>query len=86
MKCGGGFWWGRMGLRSVSGYLGLALVFVWDGALRERFCCCFSGLFGASIGGVLILVVVVVVVVVVVGGGGATGLSFYGVWTLPNIS
>ena len=60
MKCGGGFWWGRMGLRSVSGYLGLALVFVWDGALRERFCCCFSGLFGASIGEVLILVVVVV--------------------------
>ena len=49
-----------MGLRSVSGYLGLALVFVWDGALRERFCCCFSGLFGASIGEVLILVVVVV--------------------------
>ena len=69
-----------MGLRSVSGYLGLALVFVWDGALRERFCCCFSGLFGASIGEVLILVVVVVV------GGGGTGLSFYGVWTLPNIS
>ena len=36
--------------------------------------------FGASIGEVLILVVVVVV------GGGGTGLSFYGVWTLPNIS
>ena len=58
-----------MGLRSVSGYLGLALVFVWDGALRERFCCCFSGLFGASIGEVLILVVVVVV-------GGALGYHF----------
>ena len=69
-----------MGLRSVAGYLGLALVFVWDGPLRERFCYCFSGLFGASIGEGLILVVVVVV------GGGGTGLSFYGVWTLPNIS
>ena len=70
MKCGGGFWWGRMGLRSVSGYLGLALVFVWDGALRERFCCCFLGLFGASIGEVLILVVVVV------GRGEALGYHF----------
>ena len=59
-----------MGLRSVSGYLGLALVFVWDGALRERFCCCFLGLFGASIGEVLILVVVVV------GRGEALGYHF----------
>ena len=56
-----------MGLRSVAGYLGLALVFVWDGALRERFCYCFSGLFGASIGGVLILV----------GGGGGGALGYH---------
>ena len=32
-------------LQSVTGYLGLALVFIWDEALRERFNRYFSGLF-----------------------------------------
>ena len=36
-------WVGGGGLQSVVGYLGLALVFVWNGALRERFNCCFFG-------------------------------------------
>ena len=32
-------------LQSVTRYLGLALVFIWDEALRERFNRYFSGLF-----------------------------------------
>ena len=37
--------WVLWDLQSVAGYLGLALVFVWGGALREGFNCNFSGLF-----------------------------------------
>ena len=65
--------WNRgVGGQSVSGYLGLVLVFVWGGALREggglnRF---FGGFF-ASVGWAFILAR---------GLGG--GLLFYGVWTL----
>ena len=33
------------GLQPVTGYLGLALVFVWGGALREGFIFCFPRVF-----------------------------------------
>ena len=56
--------WG-LGLRSVAGHLGLALGFVWAGALRGAFNRCFLGLL-VTIGGIFILV-----------GGLGTGLSFY---------
>ena len=65
--------WNRgVGGQSVSGYLGLVLVFVWGDALREggglnRF---FGGFF-ASVGWAFILA-----------GGLGGGLLFYGVWTL----
>ena len=61
--------WG-LGLRSVAGHLGLALVFVWASALRRAFNHCFSGLL-VTIGGVFILV-----------GGLGAGLSFYQVKTI----
>ena len=58
-----------MVLQSFEGYLGLALVFLWNGALRHRCNFCFQEFF-ASIGILFILV-----------GGGelGAGLSFYGV-------
>ena len=46
--------WG-LGLRSVAGHLGVALVFMWAGALRRAFSRYFSGLL-VTIGGVFILV------------------------------
>ena len=60
----------KSGLQSVAGYLGLALVFVWGGALRGGLIAIFIGLF-ATVGGIFILA-----------GGLGAGLSFYGVKTL----
>ena len=59
--------------QSFTGYSGLALVFVWGGALRVGgggFISIFRGFF-ASVGGVFVLA-----------GGLGAGLSFYGVWIL----
>ena len=56
--------WG-LGLQSVTGHLGLALVFMWASALRRAFSRYFSGLL-VTISGIFILV-----------GGLGTGLSFY---------
>ena len=50
-------------LQWLTGYLGLALVFVWDGAQREAFSFYFSSVNKAFI----------------LAGGLGAGLSFYGV-------
>ena len=50
-------WWLGLpivGLQSFTGYLGLTLDFLWNGALLENFSFYFSGCF-AGIGGMFIL-------------------------------
>ena len=55
-------------LHSSTGYLRLTLVFVWNGALQEKFIFYFSRVFCYKI--------------FILAGGLDTRLSFYGVWTL----
>ena len=63
-----------LGPQSVTGYLRLTLVFVWNGALREGFNCYFSGFF-ARIYKIFILA-----------GGLGTRLSSVQFGHFPNIS
>ena len=62
--------WCKENLRSVTKYLRLTLVFMWNSALREKFNCYFWDIF-ATINKIFILA-----------GRLGTSLSFYGVSTL----
>ena len=63
-------WWRMRRLQWLSGYLGLALVFVWSGAWGRGLASVFGG-FLASVNKIFILA-----------WGLGTGLLFYWVWTL----